>query len=84
MSEHLATVLSNDIYTTEVSHDDSNTLHLLADFQNAESYDALENLRTAYVVTTPTVKFFYPEPFIASPSFIHQDLSYLHILQYQF
>ena len=32
--------------------------------------------------TIPDTKLFYPEPFIASPSYIHTDLTYLHILQY--
>lgn len=57
---------------------------LISDFQHSGLYSALENIRTAYIVTTPKVKLFYPEPFIASPSFIHQDLPYLYILQYQF
>ena len=34
-------------------------------------------------LSTPDVKLFYPEPFIASPSFVHEDVWFLHILQYQ-
>ena len=30
----------------------------------------------------PEGKLFYPEPFIASPSYIHTDLPFLHIFQY--
>ena len=30
----------------------------------------------------PEGKLFYPEPFIASPSYLHSDLSFLHIFQY--
>lgn len=30
----------------------------------------------------PEGKLFYPEPFIASPSYLHADLPYLHIFQY--
>ena len=30
----------------------------------------------------PEGKLFYPEPFIASPSYLHSDLPYLHIFQY--
>jgi hypothetical protein len=26
------------------------------------------------VLSTPDLKIFYPEPFIASPSFVHEDL----------
>ena len=33
--------------------------------------------------SAPTLKFFYPEPFIASPSFVHEDLWFIHILHYQ-
>lgn len=34
-------------------------------------------------LSTPDVKLYYPEPFIASPSFVHEDLWYIHILHYQ-
>lgn len=34
-------------------------------------------------VSAPTTKIFYPEPFIASPSFVHEDLWFIHILHYQ-
>jgi hypothetical protein len=34
-------------------------------------------------LSTPTLKIFYPEPFIASPSFVHEDLWFLHILHFQ-
>ena len=30
----------------------------------------------------PDGKLFYPEPFIASPSYLHSDLTFLHIFQY--
>lgn len=30
----------------------------------------------------PEGKLFYPEPFIASPSYIYTDLTFLHIFQY--
>jgi hypothetical protein len=35
------------------------------------------------VESTPDVKLYYPEPFIASPSFVHEDLWFIHILHYQ-
>jgi len=31
----------------------------------------------------PEVKLYYPEPFIASPSFVHEELWFIHILHYQ-
>ena len=35
-----------------------------------------------YVESTPDVKLYYPEPFIASPSFVHEELWFIHILHY--
>ena len=34
-------------------------------------------------LSTPDVKLYYPEPFIASPSFVHEDLWFIHVLHYQ-
>ena len=34
-------------------------------------------------LSTPDTKLYYPEPFIASPSFVHEDLWFMHILHYQ-
>jgi transketolase N-terminal domain/subunit len=34
--------------------------------------------------TTPDVKLYYPEPFIASPSFNHEDIWFIHILHYNY
>lgn len=40
-----------------------------------ESYsDNLNNLKNIYHYSIPTVKLFYPEPFIAAASFMHSDL----------
>lgn len=33
-------------------------------------------------LSTPDTKLRYPEPFIASPSFVHEDLWFIHILHY--
>lgn len=35
-------------------------------------------------LSTPDTKLYYPEPFIASPSFVHEDLWFIHILHYQY
>ena len=40
------------------------------------------NVRSLLQFTIPDGKLFYPEPFIASPSYLHSDLTYLHIFQY--
>jgi heme/copper-type cytochrome/quinol oxidase subunit 2 len=37
-----------------------------------------------YHYSVPTVKMHYPEPFIASPSVIHDDIFFIHILQFQY
>ena len=34
-------------------------------------------------LSTSDTKLYYPEPFIASPSFVHEDLWFIHILHYQ-
>lgn len=36
-----------------------------------------------YVDSTPEIKLYYPEPFIASPSFVHEEVWFIHILHYQ-
>jgi hypothetical protein len=37
-------------------------------------FQNLENISSIYHYSVPNVKLAYPEPFIASPSFIHSDL----------
>lgn len=37
-----------------------------------------------YHYSIPIIRFFYPEPFSASPSFLHSDLWFTHILNYQY
>ena len=34
-------------------------------------------------LSVPFEKFYYPEPYIASPSFVHEELWFIHILHYQ-
>ena len=34
--------------------------------------------------STPSIKLYYPEPFIASPTFVHEDIWFLHIVIYQY
>ena len=33
--------------------------------------------------STPDTKLHYPEPFVASPSFVHEEIWFIHILHYQ-
>jgi hypothetical protein len=52
-------------------------------FENLE-LSALEADEGVFeALSTPDLKIFYPEPFIASPSFVHEDLWFLHILHFQ-
>jgi hypothetical protein len=37
-------------------------------------FNNLENITSVYHYSIPNVKLCYPEPFIASPSFMHTDL----------
>ena len=47
-------------------------------------FNNLENVTSIYHYSIPNIKLAYPEPFIASPSFIHTDLWFVHILVYQY
>ena len=40
------------------------------------------NVSSLLQFSIPDGKLFYPEPFIASPSYLHSDITYLHIFQY--
>jgi hypothetical protein len=66
----------------ELTASDFMTLSLEA--EDRAAFESLAYVRSLYINTTPNVKLCYPEPFLASPSFIHGDLGFLHILQYQF
>lgn len=64
--------------------------HLLRVFP--DDYDAIMNAVICSIaeernlieeVSAPFVKLYYPEPFIASPSFVHEEVWFIHILHYQ-
>jgi hypothetical protein len=59
-------------------------LVLNLDFDQLNKYNNLECIRSETYISTPTRKLQYPEPFIASASFIHTDIGFIHILQYQY
>ena len=40
------------------------------------------NVASLLQFTIPDGKLYYPEPFIASPSYLHSDITYLHMFQY--
>lgn len=63
---------------------DSAISNLMSEVDDIHVFESMEHIRTNYTISTPNVKLYYPEAFIASPSFIHNDLGFLHILQYQY
>jgi hypothetical protein len=52
-------------------------------FENFEMSNLESDEGVFEALSTPDLKIFYPEPFIASPSFVHEDLWFLHILHFQ-
>lgn len=64
--------------------DPHEVIKLAREVEDINKFESLEHIRSMYIGTAPNVKLVYPEPFVASPSFIHNDLGYLHILQYQY
>jgi heme/copper-type cytochrome/quinol oxidase subunit 2 len=50
------------------------------DFAEYEAWDADEDYLDE--LSSPNFKVYYPEPFIASPSFIFEDLWFIHILHF--
>ena len=53
----------------------------VADF--SDSVSNLDNLSVLHA-TTPNIKLYYPEPFIATPTFVHDDIWFVHIVIYQY
>jgi len=72
---------------TSVSYADYNWRFIYPSFrENLEMFEVLsyDIDGTLYnTLSTPNVKLYYPEPFIATPSFAHEDIWILNILQYQ-
>lgn len=54
------------------------------DVNEANELYYTEHVHSLFHTSTPTVKLYYPEPYIASPTRIHSDLWILHIFHYQF
>lgn len=71
-----------DIDVTKLSEQE--IFHYLLTLDDATELKNLEHVRTMFHVTTPNEVLHYPEPFIASASFIHEELHFLHIVHYQF
>ena len=81
--------LANNINdaATHVSSDVTLMFNVFPEYQNViewlEFYSIEDDGSLVEKLSTPDVKLYYPEPFIASPSFVHEDLWFIHILHYQ-
>ena len=53
-------------------------------YDQLKKYDNLECVRAENHISIPTKKLQYPEPFIASASFTHTDIGFIHVLHYQY
>jgi len=60
-----------------------NVTHSLSS-DSLNDYTNVESLRSQYQSSVPIRKLQYPEPFIASASFIHSDIGFIHVLQYNY
>ena len=47
-------------------------------------YDRDNECYNNYESSVPDTKLYYPEPFIASPSFVHEEIWFIHILHYNY
>jgi hypothetical protein len=79
---NLITHRGETIDVSTLSKGDIQKLLLVVD--DVDKFDSLAHIKSVFQASTPNMKIYYPEPFIASPSFIHNDLGFIHILQYQF
>lgn len=81
-------IWDDNLFFINFINDDSSSTQILLDLiEQLENFDNLknfENLNSVYQYSVPNVKLWYPEPFIASPSFMHADLWFMHILIYQY
>jgi len=60
-----------------------NLIHSMTEDQLA-NYSNIDSILAGYTNTVPLKKLQYPEPFIASASFIHTDIGFIHVLQYNY
>ena len=52
--------------------------------QNIDSWLLTGDSTPIQTSSVPDTKLYYPEPFVASPSFIHEEIWFLHILYYNY
>jgi hypothetical protein len=70
----------NKLLTTQ---NNLNLLHSLP-ADNSDHYTNLEAIKSQYHSSVPLRKLQYPEPYIASASFIHTDVGFIRVLQYNY
>ena len=77
---------SKTIYDFNLVNDTkTNPLNILINqSENLNYFKNFENIKSIYHYSIPNTKLCYPEPFIASASFMHSDLWFVHILIYQY
>ena len=87
LNEAVTSMVKDMQRMTELTNDIDGLREVLPEFSSlSEDYyvncaEGIANLTDT--LSTPDVKLYYPEPFIASPSFVHEDLWFIHILHYQ-
>jgi len=79
-NETLSKVLNSPVVPLS---DDINIVHSLP-IDELSTYTNLETVKSQYHSSVPLRKLQYPEPFIASASFIHTDIGFVHVLQYNY
>lgn len=72
-------MLAQDIEALSVSKSDADQMfNIFPEYANIIERFEFHNLEDdgslTEALSTPDVKLYYPEPFIASPSFVHEDL----------
>ena len=77
-------VVPQDSTKAELTTNDAVIYSFIDQADESKFFTNLENVQTIYHYSIPTTKLFYPEPFIASASFMHSDLWFVHILVYQY
>ena len=83
----LSSVWWTEIRSIVSTRDDQKVLDLMDPYYDElvwfEIYAAVYNgTHTLDFKETPAIKLYYPEPFVATPSFVHEDVWFLHILLY--
>jgi hypothetical protein len=65
------------VFFFESNDDMTNEILIRQEFMKLKEplfYNNIENIKYIYHYSVPNVRTYYPEPFIASPSFLHNDI----------